>query len=160
VDVEGYLESTLHRLQVAGFRQEASPPGATLKGRRREVKLSRFGLVETVVAISSVRSQPGADQLRAFGADIVRSALDGKSRIPLGFGSSVVVYPVLVADGVSDELSGFANSYAPKHWCIVEFPVVVDTRNRSLLLLNKTPIWGAAYYRKARREAQDLLAPT
>jgi hypothetical protein len=160
VHAQGYLESTRDRLRRAGFREEVSPSGAVLKARRREVKFSRFGIVETVVAISNVRSQPGPDQLRAFGADIVRSALEGKTRIPRGLGSSLVVYPVLVADGMTDELSRFASSYTPKHWCILEFPVVVEPGSRSLVLLDKTPIWGAAYYRKTRSEAQELLAPT
>ena len=76
MDAEGYLEATRDRLSRAGFREEASPAGAVLKVRRREVKLSRFGLVETVVAISDLRSQPGPDHLRTFGDDIVRSARD------------------------------------------------------------------------------------
>jgi hypothetical protein len=130
-----------------------------LKVRRKQVKLSRFGIVETVVVISDVHSQAGSDQLRTFGAEIVRSALKGKSRIPRGLGSSLVVYPVLVTDGVSDELRRFASSYAPKHWSILEFPVVVEPGAGSMVLVEKTPVWGAAYYRKTRREAQDLLAP-
>ena len=153
MDAEGYLEATRDRLSRAGFREEASPAGAVLKVRRREVKLSRFGLVETVVAISDVHSQPGPDHLRTFGADIVRSALEGKSRIPRGLGSSLVVYPVLVTDAISDELRRFASSYTTKRWSILEFPVVVDPGTGSLVLVEKTPVWGAAYYRKTRREA-------
>jgi hypothetical protein len=159
VGAQEYLESTRDRLKRAGFQEEASPSGAVLKARRKAVKLSRFGIVETVVAISDARSQPGPDQLRAFGADIVRSALEGKSRIPRGLGSSLVVYPVLVTDGVSDELRGFTSSYTPKHWSILEFPVVVDPGTGSLVFVEKTPAWGAAYYRKTRLEAQELLTP-
>jgi hypothetical protein len=159
VGAEGYLESTRDRLKRAGFQEEPSPSGAVLQARRKQVKLSRFGIVETVIAISDVRPQAGPDQLRAFGAEIVRSALEGKSRIPRGFGSSLVVYPVLVTDGISDELRQFASSYTPKHWSILEFPVVVEPDTGNLVLVEKTPAWGAAYYRKTRREAQDLLAP-
>jgi hypothetical protein len=159
VDLQGYLESTRSRLHRAGFREEDSPPGALLKARRREIRLSRFGIVETVVAISEVRTEPGPDQLRGFGGDILRSAVEGKTRIPLGLGSSLVVYPVLVAEGLSDELTGFANSYAPKHWCILEFPVVVEPGSQQLVIFDKTRVWGAAYYRRTRREARDLLAP-
>lgn len=160
MDAEGYLASARERLNRAGFQEEESPSGAVLKVRRKQVKLSRFGIVETVVAVSDVRSQPGPDQLRTFGADIVRSALDGKSRLPRGLGSSLVVYPVLVTDGISDELRRFASSYTPKHWSILEFPVVVEPGTGSLVLVEKTPAWGAAYYRKTRREAQELLTPT
>jgi hypothetical protein len=160
VDGEGYLDSIRARLAQAGFQLEATRTGTTLKACRREVKLSRFGIVETVVEVSTLHSQPTPDDLRACGGDAVRSALEGKSRIPRGLGSSLVVYPVLVAEGISDGLTQFANSYAPKHFCIMEFPLVIEPATRTLVLLGRTPLWGAAYYRKTRREAQELLAPS
>lgn len=123
------------------------------------MKASRFGIVETVVAVSSILSQPSPDQLRSFGSDTVRSALDGKTKLPRGLGSSVVVYPVLVAEGVSDELSRFANAYAPRHWSILEFPIVLDAATSTLVMRDTTPVWGAAYYRTTRGDANDLLAP-
>jgi hypothetical protein len=160
VDFEAYLESVRDRLQLAGSREESAPPSVTLMARRRQIKVSRSGINETVVAVSTIHSQPGPDQLRSFGAEIVSSALDGKTtRLPRGLGSSFVVYPVLVAAVISEELSRFTSSYAPKHWCILEFPVVVDAAMPSLVLRNRTPIWGAAYYRTTRREAHVLLAP-
>jgi hypothetical protein len=160
VDVSGYVESVRERLRRAGFREEASPAGAILKARRRQVKLSRFGVVETVAVISSPRSQVEPDQLRMFGAESVRAATAGKTRLPLGLGSSLVVYPVLLLDVISDPLTRFVNAYVPKHWSIVEFPVVVVPAAQTLVFATKTPVWGSAYYRKTRREAQDLLAPT
>jgi hypothetical protein len=111
-----------------------------------------------VLAVSTVRSQPDSDQLRTFGGAVVDAALAGKIRIPRGLGSSLVVYPVLLADAIPDELKEFISSYAPKHWSIVEFPAVVDLSSGDLVLFEKTPVWGAAYYRATRREAQDLLA--
>jgi hypothetical protein len=159
VHADTYLETVRARLDKAGFQLEAARPGTALKARRREVKLSRFGLVETVVEVSTLDSQPTPEDLRAFGDAAVRSALEGKSRIPRGLGSSLVVYPALVADSISDDLARFATSYAPKHFSIMEFPLVVDPAARSLVMLGKTPPWGAAYYRKTRQDAQELLAP-
>ena len=160
VDASGYVEPVRERLDRAGFREEASPAGALLKARRRQVKLSRFGVVETVIVISSPRSQAEPDQLRVFGAESVRAATVGKTRLPLGLGSSLVVYPVLLVDAISDALNRFVDEYVPKHWSIVEFPVVVVPTAQTLVYATKTPVWGSAYYRKTRREAQDLLAPT
>jgi hypothetical protein len=160
MDVDAYVETVRDRLSRAGFREEGPAFGALLSARRREVKLTRFGLVETVVAISAARERSAPEDLRMFGADTVGFALDGKSRIPRGLGSSLVVYPALVVDEAPPELRSFVTSYAPKHWCVMEFPVVVETGAQSLVLLEKTPLWGAAYYGKTRREAQDLLAPT
>jgi hypothetical protein len=157
VGAPGYVESVRERLMRAGFRDEAPSDGAVLKARRRQVKLSRFGVVETVVVISNLVTQADADRLRSFGAEAVRSASVGKSRLPLGFGSSLVVYPVLLVDGISDGLTQFAEDYIPKLWSIVEFPVVVDPSAQTVVFSSKTPVWGGAYYRKTRREAQELL---
>jgi hypothetical protein len=123
------------------------------------VKLSRFGVVETVVVISDPVTQADADRLRSFGDEAVRSAAVGKSRLPRGFGSSLVVYPVLQVDAISEALTQFAEDYVPKRWSIVEFPVVVDPSAQIVVFSSKTPVWGLAYYRQTRREAQQLLAP-
>jgi len=155
----GYVESVRERLRRAGFRDEAHSDGAVLKARRRQVKLSRFGVVETVVVISDPVTQADADRLRSFGEEAVRSAAVGKTPLPLGFGSSLVVYPVLLADGISEALTQFAEDYVPKLWSIVEFPVVVDPSTQIVVFSSRTPVWGGAYYRKTRREAQGLLAP-
>ena len=122
------------------------------------MKLTRFGLVETVVAVCERSGSSEPDDLRLLGADIVQFAKDGKSKIPLGLGCSLVVYPVLLVDEASSELRQFAGSYTPKHWCVMEFPVVVERSTRSLVMLGHVPLWGAAYFRKTRRDAQELLA--
>jgi hypothetical protein len=154
-----YVESVRERLARAGFREESPPDGASLKARRRQVKLSRFGIAETVVVISNRVPQGDAEKLRSFGGAALRSAVVGKSRVPRGFGSSVVVYPVLLVETISDGLTDFVEHYVPKHWSIMEFPIVVEPAARTFLYRTKTAIWGAAYYRKTRREAEELLAP-
>ena len=159
VDDRAYLETVRDRPSRAGFREESPPARAVLSARRREVKLTRFGLVETVVAISDPSGSSEPDDLRLLGDDIVQFALAGKTKIPLGLGSSLVVYPVLLVDEVLPELREFVGSYAPKHWCVMEFPVVVEKRTWSLVMLEHAPLWGAAYYRKTCRDAQELLAP-
>ena len=158
-DPRAYIEFVRERPERAGFREEPPPGGTILKARRRQVKLSRFGVVETVVVISNSVTRPDADQLRSFGEYAVRSAAVGKSRLPLGFGSSLVVYPVLLVDAISDASTQFVQNYVPKLWSIVEFPVVVEPRGGTFVFGAKTPVWGGAYYRKTRREAHDLLAP-
>jgi hypothetical protein len=160
VDDRAYLETVRDRLSRAGFLDESPPPAAVLSARRREVKLTRFGLVETIVAVSDRSGSSEPDDLRLLGADIVQFAKDGKSKIPLGLGCSLVVYPVLLVDEASSELRQFAGSYTPKHWCVMEFPVVVERSTWSLVMLGHVPLWGAAYFRKTRRDAQELLAPT
>jgi hypothetical protein len=38
-------------------------------------------------------------------------------------------------------------------------PVVYDAQRDRLFYFEKTPIWGAAYYRGLRKQITDLLAP-
>ena len=159
MDVDSYLATVRERLGHAGFVLGEPGGGAALEARRRQFKLTRFGLVETVVGVSSLRADATPNDLRTFGADVYRSALAGKSRLPRGLGSSVVTYPVLLADRVSPELREFAGGYAPKHWCVLEFPIVVDASSGSLVHLDKTPLWGAAYYRRTRAEGRELFSP-
>jgi hypothetical protein len=160
VSADAYAESLLDRLRALGFREEAPPEGAVAQLRRKQLSLSRFGVVETVVVVSTMRSNPTAEQLQTFGTLSVRAALEGTVKLPRGFGSSLVVYPVLVTDRTSQELTEFVESYLPKHWAMIEFPVVVQLDTPQVAHATKMPVWGSAYYRKTRRDAQQLLAPT
>jgi hypothetical protein len=159
MDAQYYVALVRERLLATGFVEESQTDSA-FAARRREVKLSRSGIVETVAEVSSLVSQPTPDDLRRFGSSAVASALKGKSKLPRGLGSSLVVYPVLVADVISDPLRDFVSDYAPKHWSIVELPVVVDPSTANLLTTEKTPAWGAAYYRTTRRDAQEWFGPS
>ncbi len=127
------------------------------QARRRAWKLSRFGLVETVVVVSTPRASPTRGELVTFGKESVAAALAGKSRIPLGVGSSVVVYPTLVVDELTDDLAAFVAGYAPRRWCVLEFPVVVEPEAGRTEMLARTPFWGSAYYRTTRQDATELV---
>jgi hypothetical protein len=157
MSADAYVKSVRDRLGAWGFREEAPPEGAVLQARRKQLRLSRGGVVETVVVVSATRAGVTTEQFEQFGALSVRAAKEGKVKLPLGAGSSIVVYPVLLADGISQELTEFVESYVPKHWSIIEFPVVVQPSELRLTFATKTPFWGRAYYRKTRREAQNLL---
>jgi hypothetical protein len=159
VEVGEYVALVRQRLLATRFVEEPRSD-STFVARRRDVKLSRFGIVETVVEIGSLVSHPTPDDLRSFGAGAVQSALNGKSRLPRGLGSSLVVYPLLLADGITDALREFVSEYAPKHWSVLEFPVVVEPATAKLIALERTPAWGSAYYKTTRRDVQDWFTPS
>jgi len=159
VSADAYVESVLGRLRPSGFHDEAPPEGAVAKLRRKKLSLSRLGVLETVVVVSTMRSNPTSEQLKEFGALSVQAANEGKVKLPRGLGSSAVVYPVLLADAISQELREFVESYAPEHWAVIEFPVVVQPEDRRVVIATKTPAWGGAYYPKTRRDAQQLFTP-
>lgn len=159
MDVERYLETVRARLVNAGFALEEAIPGAALQARRRAIKLTRFGLVETIVAVSTPRGTATRDDVRSFSAAVFQAALEKKTRVPRGLGSSMVTYPVLVVHDASAEARRAVAEDAPKHWAALVFPVVVEPVSQTLLCLEKTPFWGAAYYRRTRAEARELLDP-
>jgi hypothetical protein len=159
VSADAYVKSVRDRLRDSGFHEEAPPEGAVVKARRKQLRLTRFGVVETVVVVSTTRSNVTPEQLQTFGALSVQAATEGKVNLPLGLGSSLVVYPVLLSSEVSQALTDFVESYVPTLWSIIEFPVVVQPNEQRLTLATKTPVWGSAYYRKTRREARNLLTP-
>jgi len=158
VTFEQYVETVGDRLSRGGFTPEEPAAGAALQARRRTLKLTRFGLVETVVALSALRETASVDDLLAFDTVVFGSALERKSRVPRGLGSSMVVYPVLVAGDVPAEVHDFLADHTPDHWSVIELPVAVEISSGSLTYSEKTPVWGSAYYKKTRKEALELLA--
>ena len=156
---DAYLETVRRRWADAGFKPEPPAPGAAIQARKRRIKLTRFGLVETVVAVSTPHATATPEDVRTFAAAVLQTALERKSKIPRGFGSSLVVYPGFVVQDASPELRELISGHAPKHWSVIELPVVVETGSQALICYEKTPLWGAAYYRKTRREARSLLDP-
>lgn len=160
MDFDQYRETVQARLTQAGFKLEEAAQGVALQARRRAIKLTRFGIVETVVSLGTQRRAATPDDVDSFSTMVLNAALEKKSRVPRGLGSSMVIYPVLVVDEVSPDLRRFVADHAPKHWAALEFPVVVDAASKTLICLEKTPFWGSAYYRKTRNEARKLLDPT
>ncbi len=78
---------------------------------------------------------------------------------PLGFGANLVVYPMLIVDNISRELSEFIKNYCPKHFGSAEFPSVLDFTTQYLYYYERTPVWGYAFYSGYRREAYQLYSP-
>ena len=160
MDAESYLALISQRLERAGFGVERrGSDDLALVGHRRQGKLSRFGFVDTVVGVGSPRPSATSSDLEVIADRSFNEALRLKVRLPRGLGSQVVSYPALVVDQCSDELRSFAATYAPKHWSAMDFPIVVDLATGTLVFLEKTPMWGAAYYKRTREEARELLSP-
>jgi hypothetical protein len=77
---------------------------------------------------------------------------------PRGLRSSVVAYAALVIEDASPEVVDAVAEEPPKHWAALEFPIVVELATQSMRYFEKTPFWGAAYYRTTRAVADELLA--
>ena len=91
----------------------------------------------------------------------VRSALDNKSCfLPRGFFNGVWAYAVAIVDSLDPATAEAVRTTAPaKHWSAAEIPAVVDLSTGELTVFEKTPIWGAAFYRGFRKNLRRFVAP-
>lgn len=151
-----YQQTVATRLEPLGFvelSEAAAEAGALAAFRRRRVEATKFGFWETFVFLFGEGAGPDRS------AEALRVALGHKVALPRGLGSGLVVYPVFAVQQASSELLALVGGKPRKHWAAAEFPVVAELGSGRLLRLEKTPAWGAAYYRRMRQEADELLAP-
>jgi hypothetical protein len=68
-------------------------------------------------------------------------------------------YAVAMVDGLDAATTDAVKTHAPpRHWAAAEVPVVYDRGSGKLCFFEKTPMWGAAYYRGFRKEIAKFLA--
>lgn len=154
---EDYLATVRSRLQAEEF-EIVEQEGFVLWAHKRRFRPSRFGFEDASVAIAELG--PGAR-----GADLVEVAdralavgLATKARLPRGFGSFALVYPVALVDRAGSDLAEAARTRR-KHWAMDEFRVLIETGRHALTENDQRQLWGAAYFKAIRAQAIRLLAP-
>jgi hypothetical protein len=159
MDVDAYVDGVGERLERKGFgRASTGVSESVVTFQKRAFKVSKFGLVETVVAVFDCGDVGTVSRVRDRCGATFRYGLSEKFPLPRGLGSTTVVYPVFVGRDVS-HLEAWVKEYAPKHWSAFEFPVVVDLEEPSVAFNESTPVWGSLYYRGFRSFASHVLAP-
>jgi hypothetical protein len=154
--VDRYRQTVTARLGARGFVElsgAAAQAGALAAFRRRRVQVSKCGFWETFAFVFDEGAGPGCSALA------LRIAIGHTVPLPRGLGSGMVVYPVFTVQHAGPELLALIGGKAPKHWAAFEFPVVAELASGQLRRQEKTPVWGAAYFRRMRREADELFAP-
>ncbi len=122
-------------------------------------ELTKFGNAVYVYFLAR-RPSLSVEELTDFSAACHRHALENRrSKLPLGFFNSVFTYPFFCCEAVTEETARFAEQYRPSHWSAQEFPTVVNLSTGETHNFQKTPIWGAAYYRRSREIAAELTGP-
>jgi len=157
---EGYFSGLDSRLEQRGFVTLPRGPLDLPVDRtyfRRKLSITKFGVVDTFCIVKCVDANLTPSFVKSFSEQAFTFALKNKIWIPRGCGGGVVVYPLLVIDSVPDGVRSFVEGYCPKHWASNEFPVVLETSSRNLLYCRSTPLWGCAYYRGFRKEAESLF---
>jgi hypothetical protein len=155
---DDYLATVRERLQKARFAEQPTSGGATLRARRRV--LDRAGMNTTVVVMKDGGSRATADDFLAFADTAIACATEDTSWLLRGVLSNLLVYPVLMTNGISDELAQFVRSYSSKGRGTMTVAAVVDHDAGSLVISERRTLLGRlGAYEGAREEAQMFLAP-
>ena len=157
-----WLSFARKRLEAAGFVILGDLPdlGRTfsLVARQTRFELTKFGFSESFFIFGEFDRLTTAG-VRAFSADAYLCAKKHKTiPLPCGLFESVWCYAVAVAKTVDEPtLDSIRSETPPMHWASAEIPVVYDQALSKLFYLEKTPIWGSAYYAGFRNQIDKLL---
>jgi hypothetical protein len=162
LDAESYLAVVAQRLGQDGF--EVTPNvvvgggPADLWAARRRFQATKFGVVSTFVVVSRHDSIDAA-QLAAYSSACFQAAMERAGGVR-GLGSTGLCYAVSVYQTAAPDLCSTVERTAlVKHWASFEFPVLVDLTTSTITYYRESVIWGAAYIRGFRRDAERWLLP-
>jgi hypothetical protein len=153
-----YLKERAKYWESTGFERIDAQVGDAPVYRRRQFSITKFGLVDTFIVPTCVEGDLTSSKLSDFSSEAFNVGLANKNFLPRGFGGLAIVYPLLVVENISDDVRRFVTQdYNPKHFASFEFPAVYSLAQNGLLTLEKTPVWGAAYYGGFRDEVRRLF---
>jgi hypothetical protein len=153
-----YLKDRQKYWESEGFERIGAQVEDAPVFRRRRFSLTKFGIVDTFIVPTCIDGELTPDYLAGFSSEAFNVGLQNKNFLPRGFGGLAVVYPLFVVTSVSNALYMYiSEDYNPKHFASFEFPAIYNVTDNRVMTLEKTPVWGAAYYGGFRTEAQRLF---
>lgn len=157
---EAYLAKVKGRLDATGYTWIENAPGFRAVATKKSFQPTKFGMWEDFFVF---REYPHVDlaTLGAFMRDAVAYTFANRRvSLPRGLGAGLTTYGVSLAGSVDvGTVQAVRNETPPKHWAANEIPVVYDAAANHLYYFEKTPMWGAAYYKGFRKQIAALLSP-
>ncbi len=87
----------------------------------------------------------------------------GKSvnRVPLlrGMQFGYIVVPCIAVNKADEELIHFVSATPRQHWCILEFPVLLDLSTQQMHYYTRAAPWGAFFYADCRSLIEYVFQP-
>jgi hypothetical protein len=157
-----WLQRVQARLSADGYQFLPNPASYTeqfqLAARRSRFQLSKFGNYETFFVFSNL-GVPDIGRMSAFStAAFDYAKRSKKSGLPCGLFEAVACFCVAIVGAAPQDLVYSIRGNTPaKHWSAFEIPVLFDASQGQLHYLEKTPAWGAAYWRGFRKEIEKYL---
>lgn len=91
-----------------------------------------------------------AQEISHYSNACIAHALSIYKGLPRGFQNGVASFNVMVSEKVDSEAAAFAKSRPKKHFAAMQMSVVYDLSNNEIFYYEKTPLWGAIYYKHFR----------
>lgn len=96
--------------------------------------------------------------IEMMSATAFQRGLQEKVRWPLGAGSGIVVYPLIVLPVVAPDIDAWISRHIRLQFSAFEFPVLADLSNASLHYYRRLSPVGIVYWPSIRREVRRLFA--
>ncbi len=160
--VNEWLQRVTARLSADRYQFLPNPSSYTeqfqLAARLSRFQLSKFGNHESFFVFEDLGA-PDIGRMTAFStAAFDYAKRNKKSGLPCGFFEAVSCYSVAIAAFAQPELVySIRNNTPKKHMSAFEIPVLYDVSQGQLHYLERTPAWGAAYWRGFRKEIEKYL---
>lgn len=103
-------------------------------------KLKQFVFVSQADCISM-------EMMKEYSTNCFNYALNEYKGLPRGFQNGIVSYNILASNNVEDAAIAFAVSRPQKHFAAFEIPILIDLAKQEIYYYQKTPMWGAIYYK-------------
>jgi hypothetical protein len=155
-----YLTTVRARLEAAGYTWLDAVSAFTGVAHRSRFQLTKFGMWETFFVFREFHHLDPTS-LRAFMREANEFTVRNRAvSLPRGAFAGVATFGVAVARTHDPDATREIRETAPKkHWAAMEMPVVCEATTGRLHYFQRTPVWGAAYYRGLRKQIEELLSP-
>ena len=158
---DSYVAQVQTRLERAGYSWTGDA-GASFRAvaRTSSFQVTKFGFWDVFFVFREFQ-RLDSGSMQTFMREALQHALANRGvKLPRGLFAGVAVFGVALADEVDEAtVRAVREETPPKHWASAEIPVVYDARARRIHYFEKTPVWGAAYYKGYRKQIEQLLAP-
>lgn len=153
------------RLELEGFTWIDGPTDGArtyqAAAKRRRFELTKSG-VSTSFFVFERFDRVDLAAARTFAESAFAYANRNRGGfLPLGLGEAVFCFGVGLADEAEpDAVRWVRDETPPKRWGGAMIPVIVLPASGDVHYLQKTPMWGAAYWKGFRTTAQRILTPS
>ena len=88
-----------------------------------------------------------AQDISQYSSACVSHALNTYKGLPRGFQNGVGSFNVIASEKIDAQAITFATSRPKKHFAAFEMPIIYNLSNNEIIYYEKTPMWGAIYYK-------------